>query len=444
MNKNDIKTKWGKYIDTDKLIDDMMNLLSKYEHRNSEHGVCCVLEQFFTNKEPLIKLLQKSDGYAGDLRIVLDEQLERRGNANEISRWISEFPTKVKASDCIRKKTDSHGKTMADYFKIGKQKVSVADLESEEFAAPVSVRGEALAEFTYDGFTKESENKHNMFIRAVEQFRYYTSSTISDEIAERLDAEYKIHNGTKTSRAFNKICHYFEVDKSPLTITDTRGKKQKVYDIEFAKYADMVSGLKRPIKFFISVNPLDYLTMSFGVNWASCHTIDKRNVRHMENNYSGAYCGGTMSYMLDTTSIVTYVHNTMPENYETGKVYRNMFHLGGDGVLLQGRVYPQGNDGCTDLYKEFRIIMQKELSKILELSSNRWIKRSSITNVDSIGSHYRDYNNFSDCNISYPTERSLCQSQTILIGSHRICPHCGNAIEDYHNSIISHTNCRTI
>ncbi|MBQ4155309.1 MAG: hypothetical protein IJD90_00720, partial [Clostridia bacterium] len=174
---------------------------------------------------------------------------------------------------------------------------------------------------------------------------------------------------------FHKICHYYGVDKSPVSKTDSRGRVQKVYDIEFAKYADMVSGGKRKIKFFISVNPLDYLTMSFGVNWASCHTIDRENRRRMDNSYSGAYCGGTMSYMLDHVSIVTYVHNTMPESYETGKVYRNMFHLGGDGVLLQGRVYPQGNDGCTDLYKEFRGIMQKELTKLLGLERNSWMKR---------------------------------------------------------------------
>ena len=428
MNKNDIKTKWGQYIDTDKLVDDMMHLLTKYEHRNTEHGVCCILEQFFTNKEPLIKLLQKSDCYTGDLRIVLDEQLERRGNSDEIYNTVVRFSGVVQAESYIKKDTDSHGKKMADYLKIGKQKVSIADLESAEFVATLSERNGALSEFTSDGFTVESTTKYGEFESALVNFRCITASVMPDDITPQL-AAYKIGSGTKTSRAFNKVCHHFGVDKSPL------------YNKEFAKYADMVSGLKRKIKFFISVNPLDYLTMSFGVNWASCHTIDKRNVRRMANSYSGAYCGGTMSYMLDPSSIVTYVHNAMPENYETGKVYRNMFHFGGNGVLLQGRVYPQGNDGCTDLYKEFRTIMQKELTKILELDNNRWIKRLSVSNITSTGCHYRDYSHFSDCNVSYPTERPSCQNQIITVGSSRICPYCGENADHLSEGYLSHHNC---
>ena len=428
MNKNDIKTKWGQYADTDKLVDDIMFLLTKYNHRNSEHGVCCILEQFFTKKEALIKLLQKHDSYAGDLRIILDEQLERRCNSRDVNYWIDTFPSNVKAHECIKKRTDAHNKTFGDYLKIGKHKVSVADFDDVDFLSAALIRSESLQGFTHDGFTKESDRKYNEFVAAIACFRDMTSSTVPEEIAEYL-ADYKIHNGTKTSRAFNKICNQFEVDRAPS------------YNKEFAKYADMMSGLKRDIKFFISVNPLDYLTMSFGVNWASCHTIDKRNVRHMDNSYSGAYCGGTMSYMLDSTSIVTYVHNTMPENYEDGKVYRNMFHLGGDGALLQGRVYPQGNDGCTDLYKEFRFIMQKEMAKVLELDSNKWTKRSQVSNIESTGCHYRDYNHFDDCNISYPSERPQCQHQTISVGSYRVCPHCGESADNLDSGYLSHSSC---
>lgn len=431
MNKNDIKTKWGQYADTDKLVDDMMALLTKYNHRNTEHGVCCILEQFFTNKESLIKLMQKSDHYAGDLRIVLDEHLERRGNEAEIRSWVDIFPKRIGAANIIKKKTDSHGKMMTDYLKIGKQKVSIADLDSEEFTATLSTRNESLAEFTNEGFTRESERTYADFVNAVQRFRYITTSTVSGEDAECL-ADYKIHTGAKTSRAFNKICNHFAIDKAPL------------YNKEFAKYADMVSGLKRSIKFFISVNPLDYLTMSFGVNWASCHTIDKENRRRMDNSYSGQYCGGTMSYMLDTVSIIAYVHNTMPENYETGKVYRNMFHLGGDGVLLQGRIYPQGNDGCTDLYKEFRVIMQKELTSILGLATNRWVKRSSITNINSVGDHYRDYNYNHSCNISYPSERPQCQQYRMTVGSLRICPYCGESADDLTTGWLTHSGCEVL
>lgn len=442
MNKNDIKTKWGGYVDTDRLVDNIMALLTKYGHRNTEHGVCCMLEQFFTNKEPLIKLLQKSEHYTGDLRIVLDEQIERRCNERELMICVDKFPNAVGAYALIRKMVDANGKTMGDYFKIGRQKVSLADFENAEFNTSVTERASHLSEFTTDGYTWDSENQYREFSNCMQSFRRITCSTIPNEYVESFK-KYKVSEGMKTSRAFNKVCHHFGVDKSTMMTTNSRGEKKRAYDVEFAKYADMVSGLKRDIKFFISVNPLDYLTMSFGVNWGSCHTIDGRNIRRIDNSYSGSFCGGTMSYMLDSTSIITYVHDTIPESCETGKVYRNMFHLAESGTLLQSRIYPQGNDGCTDLYREFRSIMQAELAKILGLENNKWTKRSSVSNVNSVGCHYKDYNNIADCNISYPTERSECQHTMINVGSHRICPCCGQSADDIGSGKLSHMNCHS-
>lgn len=428
MNKNDIKAKWGKYADTDKLVDDMMALLTKYQHRNTEHGVCCILDQFFTNKEPLIKLMQKSTSYTGDLRIVLDEQLERRRNEYEIRNWVNWFSSAVGADEFLLKDTDSHGKKMTDYLKVGKQKLSIDDFANEETQTIINAISTALAEFSYDGFTLASHSELELFNNTVVKFSDITSSTITDEHLERF-VDYKIPVGMKTSRAFNKICHHFTIDTAPK------------YNKLFAQYADMVSGLKRNIKFFISVNPLDYLTMSFGVNWESCHTINKHD---RNNGYSGRYCGGTMSYMLDQVSIITYVHNTMPENYETGKVYRNMFHLGNDGMLLQGRIYPQGNDGCTDLYKEFRAIVQKELTNLLGLDANKWTKKSAVNNIASVGSHYRDYAYNSSCNISYPTERPQCSQQIMTVGSIRICPYCGASADDLQSGNLAHATCKIV
>ena len=237
----------------------------------------------------------------------------------------------------------------------------------------------------------------------------------------------------KTSRAFNRMCSFYGVDKAPK------------YNKLFAQYADMVSGLKRKLKFFISVNPIDYLTMSFGVNWASCHTIDKTNQRHMENHYSGMYCAGTVSYMLDSTSIITFVHNHIPTDWEDGKIYRCMFHYGND-VLVQGRVYPQGNDGNTDLYKAFRSYVQNELTSLLGLTDTTWVKKPDgevSPNVNSIGHHYRDYTNFSHCNVSYPRERSYNKNNIVPIGHSNICTFCGEEF-DGGSGTISHSRCHAI
>jgi hypothetical protein len=182
--------------------------------------------------------------------------------------------------------------------------------------------------------------------------------------------------------------------------------------------------------------------MSFGKSWASCHTIDKNNRRNMPNSYSGAYCGGTLSYMLDSVSIITYVVDNGEDVQTSGKIYRNMFHFG-NNVLIQGRVYPQGNDGATDLYKKFRDFIQTELATMLGLEKNMWTIRSGTRACSEMsyseGQHYTDYTCNSDCNVTYPSERKDSISR-ITIGHDGICPHCGE--EHTMSSWISHNSCR--
>lgn len=427
-----LKEVWGQYCDTDKLVDDVMALLTKYDHRNSEYGVCAMLNEYFTNKKDLIELFQKSEHYIGDMRMMIDIDLERENSARDIREFCDGFPNGVKAKDILLKFKDENGKKFEDYLRTGVKSITAKDLMKPEAVASLKKATEQQNTFDSDGATKASHDVYSDFSSAIHDFRTISTSTISHESACRMDEKYKVREGMKTSRAFNRVCTFYGVDKAPK------------YNKLFASYADMVSGLKRKLKFFISVNPIDYLTMSFGVNWASCHTIDKENRRRMPNNYSGMYCGGTVSYMLDGTSIITFVHDHVPTNWEDGKIYRCMFHYGND-ILVQGRVYPQGNDGNTDLYKVFRNYVQDELSPLIGLTDTTWRKKDNGNvngNVLSCGVHYRDYTNFGTCNVSYPRERSDSSNNVINIGHASICPYCGRGMAGEGSGSISHYSCR--
>ena len=429
-SKATLKEAWGKYCDTDKLVDDVMALLSKYKHRNSEYGVCVMLNEYFTNKKDLIELLSKSKHYMGDMRIVLDIELARDNNEADIYDFCTKFSNKVNAESVILKYADEDGKKLGDYLRTGIQSVKARDLARPKTMALLNAASEKQARFTSNGATVSSAEELSEFNQSLGKFARATTPLINANITSTLPEKYNIHSEMKTSRAFNRMCSFYGVDKAPK------------YNKLFAQYADMVSGLKRKLKFFISVNPIDYLTMSFGINWASCHTIDKTNQRHMENNYSGMYCAGTVSYMLDSTSIITFVHNHIPTDWEDGKIYRCMFHYGND-VLVQGRVYPQGNDGNTDLYKAFRSYVQNELTPLLGLTDTTWVKKPDgevSSNVNSIGRHYRDYTNFSHCNVSYPRERSYNKNNIISIGHRNICTFCGEEF-DGGSGAISHSRC---
>ena len=425
MNKSQLKSLWGKYADTDKLVEDISRLLTEYSHRNTEYGICTMLHNYFVNKEPLIKLIQKSKYYAGDLRIVKHKEFVRENSAMDIRNFCGSFVKNINAEKELLQKKDSSGKTIEDYLKTGIKHCDVKKLHDVEF---LKVHEIDTREFTNKGYTKESANKLAKLENGLYCFSSINNVMLTDTQAERLTPYIKATKGTKTSRVFNRFCESLDVHKL------------KKYNQLYAKYSDMVSGLMRSLDYIISVNPYDYLTMSFGVNWASCHTIDKTNRRNMANHYSGQYCGGTLSYMLDKSSIITFVVDKDADAQSSGKIYRNMFHFKED-TLIQGRVYPQGNDGNTDLYETFRSFMHEELAEILG-AKNHWIVRKGTDSCGrhtiSHGVHYRDYLSFNSCNISYLDEIAS-GPRNMDIGAVGICPCCGEEVAM--SSSISHSDC---
>ena len=433
MNKADLKGKWAAYCDIDKLVNNTMALLTKYGHKNTEHGVCVLLDTYFTNKKPLIDMFAKSVHYAGNMRIVVDIELERQTEATNVRFFCNNFMSEINAASIILKDKDEDGKTKDDYVRTGTLSLKASDLLSDDFRVKFMQSYKKRSLFASDGFTIESHSEYDKLYRAMRRFGTNYQSTTQESTIDWL-AEYNINGsytvGMKTSRAFNRMCTQYELN----TLPD--------YNKLFAKYSDMVSGLKRKLKFFISLNPLDYLTMSFGNSWSSCHTIDRSNIRDMPDSYSGMYCGGTLSYMLDGSSIITYVYNDIPKSIEEGKIYRNMFHYE-NGALIQARIYPQGNDGATDLYKEFRSVVQKEFADMLGVSNN-WAEssRPAYKNISSTGVHYRDYECFSSCNMTYPEGMSNAATETVHIGHERICVNCGKSISDDANSKrLQHADC---
>ena len=472
MNKAELKKKWGKYCDTDKLVDQMIIFMTKYNICHSVNGIGEMLDTFFTNKEGLINMMQRSENYAGDLRIMVSTQMNRYGDRNAIARFVNCFYDNVEAEKIIIRDEDESGKTLLDYIKVGQKKVTIDDIVNDKIDNANFGKWDTV--FDCSGHTLKSISKAKEFYSVINNFYQYYSTSVNGSFASiinRCNASLKIAPGMKTSRAFNKACHFYGIDTAAKGIAvkiasgakftdgtnvpdeyightykvkETDGKCATLFTMKkpigneylsnvkynklFAEYSDMVADEKRSIKFFISVNPIDYLTMSIGRSWNSCHKP------------GGGWFGGTVSYMLDEVSIITFVHDKVPDDFITeGKIYRNMFHYK-DGTLLQSRVYPQGNDGCTDLYSEFREIMQKEISSMLG-SNNPWITKDDALNINSVGNHYKDY--------SYPRNGinksciygTSCREMTI--GHINVCPNCGRE-ENIRSGRIAHLDCTAI
>jgi hypothetical protein len=285
-----------------------------------------------------------------------------------------------------------------------------------------------------DNFPKEIKDRTEYgdylpwdIFRFIDNLNRYAERCVSEETAKILNKacpEIHAHAGQKTSRVVNKLCCYLGFDKID------------GYNREFAKYADSLSPLIIKRHTILSISPLDYLTMSFGNSWASCHTIDKANKRGMPNDYSGCYSSGTISYMLDESSMVLYTVDASYEGDEywnEPKINRQMFHYG-EEKLVQGRLYPQDNDDDGSVYTPYRNIVQGIISTIFNFP-NLWTlskgTEAASRYIYSYGTHYRDYTYYGNCSLS--RIKGSDNDECFYVGADPICIKCGDRHDTQEN-----------
>ena len=387
-----------------------MKLLSEYDYNPTEKGLGIIYDTSIRQKAWLYNLFQKSPYYNGNGQIVLPKQLMLRGID---TRAISDF------SLWVTRNIDKTGsKVWYDLFSsVYETETGVVD--ATDIKIITGIEDESAVPKTID-----------------------------------LDCGLKISQGQKWSRVISKFGKLFGLDK----ITDIRevthnGETQKKdygWNYQFAAFADAVNPKSIENTLVISINPIDFWTMSFGNSWASCHTIDKTNRRRKggSHNYSGCYSGGTESYMLDDSSIVVYYVDEGDRSdtpYELAdKVKRCMFYLGED-KLIQSRVYPDGRDGGdSSLAKTMREIVQYVIAQLLN-TPNLWKNAKGtedcIAMIRSEGVHYQDYACYDDCNVSYLRRiNGDLNTKKITVGANPICPTCGDM--HYSEDWITCENCR--
>lgn len=365
------------------LIENMTNLLEEYNYEYSYDALAWIIDDWQTNKATLIDAFKKHPNYLeGKFMIAFDcdytREMDKRALRN-FSCWL-----------------DNNIWTVKNF--MPQEMIELAERKS--CVIPPDI--------------------YNLFA----SLYCYTNQFITQETADAFNAaipELKATAGQKMSRVVNKACSIVGYDK----LSD--------YNREFAKYADALNPLTIKRHTVLSINPLDYLTMSFGNSWASCHTIDKSNKRNMPNAYSGCYSSGTISYMLDPTSMVLYTVDAAyngDEYWTQPKINRQMFHYG-EEKLVQSRLYPQSNDGYGEEYTPYRNIVQEIIATVFDLPNLWTISKGTEAAgryIVSRGTHYRDYNNFSNCNLSRVkgSENENC----IQVGHNPICVECG----EYHSN----------
>lgn len=138
--------------------------------------------------------------------------------------------------------------------------------------------------------------------------------------------------------------------------------------------------------------------------------------------------------MLDGVSVVFYTVDKQYDGEEfelQDKINRCMFHIDPrKEYFVQGRVYPQDNDGENSIYRSIRNIMQKIISDSWGVA-NLWQKplkgRSNCGKVIChCGANYADYFNYGNCNVSLLAGKDINEVGRIDVGHSGICPCCGD------------------
>lgn len=264
----------------------------------------------------------------------------------------------------------------------------------------------------------------------------YLKNCEDKEIADdlnKVNALYRIRPEMKISKVIARIMKVEGLDK-----LDGYGKL-------FSSMADDTNPKKIRKHVILSLNPVDFLMMSNGDSWNSCHWIDADD--------PGCHCAGSISYMLDNNTFLFYTVNLSYDgrDFETQeREEREVFAYNGE-MLFQSRLYPQSCDfGADEVYKNNREIVQRvidECIKLQEKETETWTCEDNNNEVNDfvfLGRNAQCYPDWTrtapgskHCRVAFKGKRNPDMPR-IQLGKQARCIECGE--KHYENGTL---NCCT-
>lgn len=337
-------------INFKKIEEQVAEVLDQYDHRFTSQGVHEVVQNWFNAKAPLIEILENNPNWDEEnLSIVVNTSYTRPCDETIAKNILDElnYATRNKLTEKLRRfKAVLHDR--------GCERSIDYDCPKWRLIYHGATEQEA------DEFVEDYNKVLMLDYLGCDLKRICTTGTsqISVEEANILDRYYPIKGiakvGQKKTRACRAIFKVLEYDQ----ISD--------YEKYYAKFSDALNEKQYTQKCCISIHPLDYLLMSKGNSWHSCHMID-----------GGCYQSGSVSYMLDKATIVLYNIETDGDykglNALAPKISRNLFMISNNrNMVLQSRCYPNNRDYVRDQNRTF---FQEQWALSLGIS-NEWVKFS--------------------------------------------------------------------
>lgn len=357
-----------------------------------------------------------------------------------LNHW--EIPNHAKGVDRIIEEWDKSKAALRNTFRKSKYWDEEAQAVVYKIEEQRIVDVKAAEDFIVELFTYVYQRVDDDIATLMEERKvgdtYFTLSTnvetfITAEVAREINNSgfITVAEGEKQSRVWGKF--YKALGATSLTDKDPEHpefKDFKSYDKIYAKLADSLNPMKIERISLLSLHPNDYINMSHGTGWHSCHRAGTSN----NPKDRGQYFGGAMSYLLDDVSAIMYTIDKKfsGTKYSMEPKIKRQVICFGENWFLTSRLYPSSFDGQDKEYEPYRNFIQSVYAECLGIP-NLWVVRKSAheskgtlftTTKDS--PHYKDYE-YSGNNptVSYPKGVDSNNLKPIQIGSLIICPWCG-------------------
>lgn len=419
-------------VDVTSLVDECVSVLKKYKHPATRLGVIAMLKEWVKEKDYLIRQVMAMPGYNGNLQAISYIEVDRERTIDDVRRAVDRIWDEVFGKgDKLLSRVNEDGKTLTDLIseELSNLPKMVDISKIAEYGGKVN---KSYTDFNHEGYTKKSITNKYKASEIINYFGYIRESRIDAEAAKLLNGvneKFRAAADMKTTRAMGKFIKLYGLEDK--TAGSAYGKAY------ISDYCEVMKDVPIKYMFVVSVHPVDYLMSSTRTTgWKSCHNI-----------IDGHWKSGTISYMLDKVTLVTYalrrgdemIDKTTGEVIEAkarpemfNKVYRDLFHWDEKQRLIQNRIYPQGNDGATDLYAVFRHEMQRQISLANGLDPDAWVMRNQKhINFCRDGEGKTNYSDWhaqgTNVKLSTPkTPDGTYNTDEMVIGAEPICVKCGN------------------
>lgn len=399
------------------VVDEMFSVLMEYnvpfrkayEQTWESWGVNRELRALFANKGWILERMKNHPLYNGNFQLVIPDAYMGRGiDYDSALQAMGEIMNHRRLKMCFRDINDSH-------------ELFIRSLENKIYSLINMRAGYIIPE-------KYIEPINALFESNGKRIRMHRGQSITKLLARYAECCPEI-----TKWKVDKDCSFY----------DTQGnfhprKKDMGWNGLSAIIGDSLNPINRTETMVISIHPVDYLLMSNGDKWRSCHAIGKFEV-DKANAHNGCYMGGCLSYLQDACSVVVYyipkaeTNNPHPECL--GKLKRMMVYLD-NGKIIMSRLYPDGRDskdtGNNDnMTNWMRKKIQQVVSELFDMP-NEWDvkfgKEEVCEYITHEGVQYPDYMCFDDVSISIhkDLEGEKFAHKNLHIGRYPICPICGN------------------